>query len=168
MPHKVMRSLGFTLTGASNWNQWAELCCACGLCTLYACPEDLFPKEACDQGKQDLKEQGIRFVQKQEPRVHPMKEHRRVPLSQLRSRLKVEDYERETPYKEVDFAVSSVRILLSQHVGKPAMPTVKEGESVDVGDMVGKVAPTELGVNIHASIAGTVREVTEEYVVIEA
>ena len=47
-PHKVMRSLGFTLTGGDIWNQWSELCCACGLCTLYACPEDLYPKEACD------------------------------------------------------------------------------------------------------------------------
>jgi Na+-translocating ferredoxin:NAD+ oxidoreductase RnfC subunit len=168
MPHKVMRSLGFTLTGASNWNQWAQLCCACGLCTLYACPEDLFPKEACDQGKQDLVEQGIKFVQKQELRVHPMKEHRRVPLSQLRRRLKVEDYERETPYKEADFAVSSVRILLSQHVGKPATAAVREGESVYVGDVVGKVDPSEVGVNIHASIKGTVRDVTDDHVIIEA
>jgi len=168
MPHKVMRSLGFTLTGASNWNQWAQLCCACGLCTLYACPEDLFPKEACDQGKQDLKEQRIEFVQKQELRVHPMKEHRRVPLSQLRRRLKVENYERDTPFVEVEFAVSSVRILLSQHVGKRATATVREGDSVDTGDVVGTVAPSEMGVNLHASIAGTVREVTKDHVVIEA
>ena len=63
VPHKVMRSLGFTLTGAQNWNQWSQLCCACGLCTLYACPEDLFPKEACDQAKADLRAAGIRFVQ---------------------------------------------------------------------------------------------------------
>jgi Na+-translocating ferredoxin:NAD+ oxidoreductase RnfC subunit len=47
-PHKVMRSLGFTASGKELWNQSAELCCACGLCTLYACPEDLYPKEACD------------------------------------------------------------------------------------------------------------------------
>ncbi len=49
VPHKVMRSLGFTLAGSGLWNQSAELCCACGLCTLYACPEDLYPKEACDR-----------------------------------------------------------------------------------------------------------------------
>ena len=59
MPHKVMRSLGFTLTGEQIWNQWSELCCACGLCTLYACPEDLYPKEACDQGKQDRRSAGL-------------------------------------------------------------------------------------------------------------
>ncbi len=131
-------------------------------------PRTCFPKEACDQGKRDLKEQGIKFVQKQELRVHPMKEHRRVPLSQLRRRLKVEDYEQDTPFKDVDFAVSSVRIRLSQHVGKPATATVREGESVQVGDTVGEVEPSEMGVNIHASIKGTVREVTKESILIEA
>jgi Na+-translocating ferredoxin:NAD+ oxidoreductase RnfC subunit len=87
-PHKVMRSLGFTLAGADLWNQAAELCCACGLCTLYACPEDLYPKEACDRAKRDMRAAGIRFVQQKPVEVHPMKEHRRVPLAQLRRRLK--------------------------------------------------------------------------------
>ncbi|HWI59873.1 MAG TPA: 4Fe-4S dicluster domain-containing protein, partial [Bacillota bacterium] len=50
-PHQVMRSLAFTATGAEYWNQWAALCCSCGLCTLYACPEQLYPKEACDDAK---------------------------------------------------------------------------------------------------------------------
>ncbi|NIP97811.1 MAG: NADH dehydrogenase subunit, partial [Akkermansiaceae bacterium] len=44
-PHKVMRTLGFTASGKHNWSKWADLCCSCGLCTLYSCPEDLFPKE---------------------------------------------------------------------------------------------------------------------------
>src|ERR1035441_10828231 len=42
---------------------WSELCCACGLCTLYACPEDLYPKEACDRGKHDRRAAGLKFVQ---------------------------------------------------------------------------------------------------------
>ena len=50
-PHQVMRSLAFSGTGADYWNQWAAMCCSCGLCTLYACPEELFPKEACDDAK---------------------------------------------------------------------------------------------------------------------
>ncbi len=60
-PHKVMRSLGFTTTGERVWNQYADLCCSCGLCSLYACPEDLYPREACDQGKVYLKENSIKF-----------------------------------------------------------------------------------------------------------
>lgn len=54
-PHKVMRSLAFTTTGNAVWNQYADLCCSCGLCSLYACPEDLYPREACNQGKAELK-----------------------------------------------------------------------------------------------------------------
>ena len=78
-PHKVMRSLGFSTTGENIWNQYAQLCCACGLCTLYACPESLFPKEACDKGKRDLKEQGIKWSGKTEVTPHPMYEGRRTP-----------------------------------------------------------------------------------------
>ncbi|MCX8107960.1 MAG: SLBB domain-containing protein, partial [Verrucomicrobiae bacterium] len=37
-PHRVMRSLAFTAAGTAFWEQYAALCCACGLCTLYACP----------------------------------------------------------------------------------------------------------------------------------
>ncbi len=168
MPHKVMRSLGFTLTGAANWNQWAELCCACGLCTLYACPEDLFPKEACDQGREDLRAAGIKFVQKDEVRVHPMKEDRRVPLALLRRRLKVEDYERETPYEEVAYAPSSVKILLSQHVGKPASAIVSVGDRVDDGAKIADSDSSELGVPVHASIGGRVKTVTRDSIEIEA
>jgi Na+-translocating ferredoxin:NAD+ oxidoreductase RnfC subunit len=167
-PHKVMRSLGFSLTGADNWNQWAELCCACGLCTLYACPEDLFPKEACDQAKLDLRSAGIEFVQKSEVRVHPIKEGRRVPLSMLRKRLKVEEYESEAPFDDRDVQPQSVRIMLSQHMGKPARPTVQQGERVDKGALIAAVDSSELGANIHASIGGRVGTISESWIELEA
>ena len=97
-PHKVMRSLGFTKTGAAVWNQMAELCCSCGLCTLYACPEDLYPKEACDKAKVEMREAGIKFIQKKEVKAHPIKEGRRVPLKQLIMKLKLQDYDVEAPF----------------------------------------------------------------------
>ncbi len=168
MPHKVMRSLGFTLTGARNWNQWGALCCACGLCTLYACPEDLYPKEACDQAKQDLSEAGIRFEQRAPVRVHPMKQARRVPLSQLRRRLKIEEYERPTPYEALSWQPERVRILLKQHAGRPAEPAVREGERVPKGAVLGRVGPQDLGADVHASIAGTISRVTGTYIEIRA
>jgi Na+-translocating ferredoxin:NAD+ oxidoreductase RnfC subunit len=167
-PHKVMRSLGFTSTGADIWNQWGELCCACGLCTLYACPEDLFPKEACDKAKADLRSAGIKFVQRKAPSVHPMKEFRRVPLAQLRRRLKIEEYERDTPYEPLDLRPGVVRIKLSQHAGVPATPVVKEGDRVKAGTPVGRVAPPDLGVDVHASIDGRVEAVADGYVEIHA
>jgi len=167
-PHKVMRTLGFTLSGKENWNQWAELCCACGLCTLYACPEDLFPKEACDQAKADMRAAGQRFVQQHPVRVHPMKEYRRVPLPMLRKRLKVEEYESETPYEPIDWQPAKVRLLLSQHAGKPASPVVRPGDRVRKGDPVGTVEDKVLGADIHASIDGVVTVVSETYIDVEA
>ncbi len=168
VPHKVMRSLGFTATGAEIWNQWAELCCACGLCTLYACPEDLYPKEACDQGKHDRRAAGLKFVQQRPVEVHPMKEYRRVPLAQLRKRLQVQDYERDTPFSEARLKPARVRIRMRQHAGEPAVPCVAEGARVKKGDAVGRVDEAKLGADVHASIDGTVRRVTAEYVEVAA
>lgn len=167
-PHKVMRSLGFTATGADIWNRSAELCCACGLCTLYACPEDLFPKEACDQGKADMRSAGIKFVQQKVVRVHPMKEHRRVPLTLLRKRLRVEAYEGEAPFDNRDSRPASVRIKLLQHTGKPATPVVRRGDKVKSGAVIAAVGPAELGANVHASIDGTVKSVSETSIELEA
>ncbi len=168
MPHKVMRSLGFTLTGAQNWNQWAELCCSCGLCTLYACPEDLYPKEACDQGRHDRRAAGLKFAQQKPVQVHPMKEYRRVPLSMLRKRLKVEQYEAETPFDERTHHPAAVRIKLKQHAGAPAKPAIREGARVRQGQAIARVNAGELGAAIHASMDGRARRITEEFIEIVA
>jgi len=167
-PHKVMRSLGFTITGGEIWNQWSELCCACGLCTLYACPEDLYPKEACDMGKHDRREAGLKFVQQKPVEVHPMKEYRRVPLSQLRKRLQVEEYETETPFSTAECRPAVVRIKMKQHAGEAAVPAVEAGKKVKRGQVVGRVADGKLGAHVHASMDGKVRGVTAEYVEIVA
>src|SRR6185437_9107787 len=167
-PHKVMRRLGFTMTGGDIWNQWSELCCACGICTLYACPEDLYPKEACDDGKRDRKAAGLKFVQQRPVEVHPMKEYRRVPLAQLRKRLQVEDYEGETPFQTVDLRPSSVRIKLRQHAGQTSAAVVEAGRKVKKGQVVGRVEAGKLGADVHASIEGKVRAVTADYVEIVA
>jgi len=167
-PHKVMRSLGFTASGKDLWNQWAELCCACGLCTLYACPEDLYPKEACDQSKQDMRAAGIKFVQQKPVRVHPMKEGRRVPQAMLRKRLKVEEYERETPFEPLDYEPARVRLPLKQHAGQPAVPVVKEGRRVKRGDVIARVPEGQLGADVHASIGGKVQRITAQEVEIVA
>jgi Na+-translocating ferredoxin:NAD+ oxidoreductase RnfC subunit len=163
-PHKVMRSLGFTTTGAGHWSQWAELCCSCGLCTLYACPEDLYPKEACDGGKAHMRREGVKFVQSKPVEVHPMKEYRRVPQSLLRKRLKIEEYDVETPFADVKLKPAAVRIKMKQHAGKPATPVVKEGAKVAKGQTIGKVDEPDLGANVHASIGGKVRKVTAEWI----
>ena len=167
-PHKVMRSLGFTKTDSAVWNQMAELCCSCGLCTLYACPEDLYPKEACDKAKVEMREAGIKFIQQKEVKVHPIKEGRRVPLPQLIMKLNLQDYNVEAPFNSEKISINKVRIPFQQHIGKPAKAIVKKNEVVEEGQMIGKVQDGEMGANIHASISGKVSQVTSENIFIEA
>ena len=163
-PHKVMRSLGFTKTGSAVWNQMAELCCSCGLCTLYACPEDLYPKEACDKAKVEMRNEGIKFVQKKPVKVHPIKEGRRVPLKQLVQKLKLRDYDVHTPYNSEEIKVDSVKIPLKQHTGETCTPQVEVGNKVNEGELIATVSEGKLGANVHSSIDGKIDEVTNEYI----
>lgn len=167
-PHKVMRSLGFTKTGSAVWNQMADLCCSCGLCTLYACPEDLYPKEACDKAKVEMKEAGIKFLQQKPVKVHPIKDGRRVPLKQLIMKLKLQDYDVETPFNSKNISVGKVRIPLQQHIGKPACAVVKNGDIIKESQLIAEISDGELGANIHASINGKITQVTEKFIIIES
>ncbi len=167
-PHKVMRSLSFTKSGNSVWNQMAELCCACGLCTLYSCPEDLFPREACDRSKTEMRQQDIKYVQSHPVQVHPLKEARRVPLKRLVKRLGLEKYDFPTPYTDQRPDVSSVKIMLSQHIGQPAKPVVSVGSNVTVGQLIAEPDPKALGAKLHASIAGKIIQITQDYIEIQA
>lgn len=163
-PHQVMRSLGFTKTGEQHWNQWGQLCCACGICTLYACPEDLYPKEACDKAKSDFRAAGLKMEQAQAPRVHPMKEYRRIPLAMLRKRLRIEEFESETPFDSAIPEPSRVRVRLLHGAGRPASAVVAPGDRVRCGQTIGRIAEGQLGADVHASIAGSIAAVTESWI----
>lgn len=157
-PHKVMRTLGFTASGKHNWSKWADLCCACGLCTLYACPEDLFPKEACDQAIADRKKAGFERWLGPSPKIeaHPMVDGRHVPIKALMTKLGVKNYDRPAPWHEIDYKPRSVALPLSQHVGVPAVPVVTIGEKVRQGQVVADIPEGKLAARIHSSIDGTV------------
>jgi Na+-translocating ferredoxin:NAD+ oxidoreductase RnfC subunit len=164
-PHKVMRSLGFTQTGEAIWNQYASLCCSCGLCTLYACPESLFPKEACDKSKRDMKEQGSKWSGKMEVEPHPMYEGRRTPLKQLMKKLGVAEYDHPSEFDAKKFRPLKVEIPLAQHVGEPAKAVVRVGEKVKKGQCIGDIPEGKLGARVHASIDGVVKKVGESIII---
>ncbi|MBI2302079.1 MAG: 4Fe-4S dicluster domain-containing protein [Armatimonadetes bacterium] len=166
-PHKVMRSLGFVATGSDIWNRWASLCCGCGVCTLYACPEGLFPKEACDQARADLKAAGEApwKGRGEELRAHPMHEHRRVPVSKLVQRLGLVEYDVPAPFTAEQPAAQRYEFPLKSHIGAPAVPTVRPGERVAAGQVLAEITEGQLGARVHASVDGIVREVAESIVV---
>ena len=166
-PHKVMRTLEFTTTGKEVWNQFADLCCECGICSLYACPEDLYPREACQQSKVEMRSNNIKFEQVKPLKVHPIKEGRKIPLKQLRKKLNVDQYDTPTPFMESSPQPEIVKILLKQHVGKSAVQKVSVGDKVKKGDTIGEISEGDLGVNVHSSIDGTVTFANSDYIEIK-
>ena len=55
---------------------------------------------------------------------------------------------------------------MRQHVGKPASPAVNVGDTVKVGDLIGKAADG-ISANIHATVNGVVTAVSEQGVEIK-
>ncbi len=163
-PHKVMRSLVFTTTGEAVWNQYADLCCSCGLCSLYACPEDLYPREACNQGKDYMKKTGIKYEQPKPVKVHPIKEGRRVPLKMLMKKMDISKYDTHTPFRNDKPEPKQVKILTKQHTGIPSKPVVKIGDVVSEGDLIADVEQGKLGAKVHASISGKITHVNDEFI----
>ena len=51
-----------------------------------------------------------------------------------------------------------VRILMSQHIGAPAKATVKKGDEVSVGTLIGR-GRGFVSANIHSSVSGKVSAV---------
>lgn len=56
----------------------------------------------------------------------------------------------------------TVSIPLSQHIGAHAQPTVAVGDAVKVGQVIG-VIENGLGCPVHASVSGTVKEITTRH-----
>jgi len=163
-PHKVMRSLAFTTSGADYWNKFATYCCSCGLCTLYACPEDLFPREACEQAKVSMRESGNSYRQAKAPKIHSMKNYRRVPTKSLLRRLRIAKYEVPTPFVDGFPVPGEVRVLLQQHAGKPSVPVVSVGAIVQGNDLLAEPDGNSLGARIHAPLSGKVADITDKYI----
>lgn len=166
-PHQVMRTLAFTGTGADVYNQWAAMCCSCGLCTLYACPEELYPKEACDDAKAEMRKAQVKWTGPMNPKPHPMGDGRRVPIKTLTKKLNVQDYDLPAPLLTDEISPNRLILPLKQSAGTACEARVKSGDRVSAGQIIGEPAPKALGAILHAPMAGVIREVNSEQIILE-
>lgn len=158
-PHLAMRGLEFNMVGDALI-LGSQFCCECNLCSLYSCPEDLFPKDACADNKVFMRAQKLQhpWTKKPDVKPHSMQEFRHIPVTSLMKKLGLNDFRNVGPLVEVDWRFDHVRIPLSMHIGAPAVATVKAGDMVQRGQAIA-AAPDGLGVPVHASITGQVAEV---------
>ena len=166
-PHRAMQALGFT--GPKDPMIAGTLyCCECNLCTLFSCPEDLDPKNVCVQGKPVARQKGLVFIGKPEDvQPHSLADSRRVPIRRLINKLGLMEFQNTGPLEDRPLAPRRVTLPLRQHAGVAAVPVVRAGERVRVGDVLAVPADGALGARIHASIDGVVDSVNGS-VVIEA
>lgn len=158
-PHKAMRAIT-TGNGALLGNGRSVLACSsCGVCTNYACHMGLSPSEVMAQLKDELGRAGIRPVPEADIRVDPFIVQKRVPVKRLIARMGLSAFDVPAPYTDVGLRPKRVLLPLRQHVGKPAEATVKPGDRVHRGDVVGEIPDKALGARVHASIDGVVTAV---------
>lgn len=156
-PHKAMRALASgnpTLLGDVNG---VFSCCDCGLCTYFACNFGLKPSQAMQKAKAQLQQSGVKPVKEVKYPADNGIDNKRLPTGRLLLRLDLKRYDCDAPMAG-DVTVDTVRIPLKMHIGGPDKPVVSVGQSVTRGQLIAR--PDGMGANIHASISGTVTQVS--------
>ena len=139
-------------------------CCDCGICTYYACNFGLKPSKVMQTLKSAFGSKGIRPRKEVYGPVDPGLENMKVPVSRLIARLGVSDYDVPAPLQDKEIKTDSVRIFLRMGVGAPSVPVVKVGDKVRKNQLIADIAEKKLGVKMHASISGTVTDITNDYI----
>ncbi len=165
VPHEVMRSLLFSSPRWEEFSMKALLCIECNICSLYACPEDLDPKNVCTRAKRELMARGIRPDKSRLVMAHPLRSGRQVPTKLLTRKLGLTQYDFPAPFVGIIYKPNMVRIPLKQHAGTAAIPVVSVKDKVTKGQLIGDIAADALGAKVHASISGTVASI-DKYVTI--
>jgi Na+-translocating ferredoxin:NAD+ oxidoreductase RnfC subunit len=144
-------------------------CSGCGLCEAFSCGQGLSPRMLLDAFKGQLRAAGVQPPKDIPLRdVSPALDYRAVPVKRLAARLGLTQYNKTAPLDEENvLSPKSVKVQLSQHIGAPAVPCVKKGDPVLEGQVIATAPDGKLGVNIHASLDGRVKEITDKFIMIE-
>jgi Na+-translocating ferredoxin:NAD+ oxidoreductase RnfC subunit len=149
-------------------------CCECNLCSYYACPEGLDPKQACADNKRRAAVAKQRY---ENPpllanRADLMMANRKTPTQRLMAKIGLAKYTNKAPLIDKTFDVQRLTIPLKQHIGATCVPVVSVGAAVRKGQAVAKRPMQKnkpaLGADIHSPIDGTVLQIFDEQCILIA
>jgi len=160
-PHRIMRAVANNDTSDLSVFINSAYCSGCGLCEKYACPQGLSPKSIIQEFKRGLRANGIKADKIDPKPVSDDRQYKKVPSHRLEQRLGLAKYDIDAPFIDTTPESSYVRIQMSQHIGAPAIPIVKEGEKINKGQLIAKAADG-LSVPVHSSVWGVVDKVTDK------
>ena len=162
-PHAVMRLYSNGGAGDISVLLGSMYCSGCGLCETYSCPQGLSPRAIIAEMKDGARKNGIKPPQGLKPQAVKDADLKKVSVERLTARLGLKKYDVAAPMVE-EFDTRTVKIMMAQSIGAPAVACVSEGDTVKVGDVIGKVKDGALGADVHASIDGKVTTVNEKYI----
>lgn len=165
-PHRAVRSATHHVEENPEDFVTATLCSGCGVCELAACCQELSPRRVFQEMKGILAKKGLRYQHKGEPvKVSPERDYRLLPNERFKTRIGVAPFDRVPTLDDSAWLPTFVTLPMRQHVGAPAVPTVKVGDTVKKGDVIGQ-AGKGVSAMIHSSMDGKVLAVDEQSVTI--
>ncbi|MDR1923018.1 MAG: SLBB domain-containing protein [Planctomycetaceae bacterium] len=171
-PHRAMRSLGFSLAAKSDV-PGTQFCCECNLCSYCSCPEGLDPRNVCAENKRkilaEIKAGAPRWTNPpfRKERSNQHFKNRRMPTERLIKKIGLASFTNKAPLESSLVNVNRVVIPLRQHIGATSIQVVKQGDTVSKGDLIAKCPDNALGTNIHASITGKIKNISNDSITIE-
>lgn len=170
-PHLVMRNL-WREAYIEDGREYAKAfgsamnCCECMACELFSCPMGLSPCKANIHMKKKLKSRDIQVERNPSPQKREGAETLKIPTGRLTARLGLSPYYGKALSRLVRMDADMVRIPLRQHIGAPAAPVKRAGQTVNEGELLA-AAEGAVSANIHASISGVIGGISDGVAVIE-
>lgn len=162
-PHELVKSMSYKQFAKPSTLTSALTCSECSVCESYACPVEISPMRINQILKRELRAVNAKYEGEIEPQ-DPMAEHRLVPIGRLIKRLNLQPYYHEAPLVNPQWQPEFVSIPLQQHIGAPSVPVVSVGDQVSEGDCIAQAAENALSVAQHASITGTITEISNQVI----
>ena len=154
-PHKMVRTAMSVAEVSPELVLTATLCCGCGICENLACSQGISPRAVISNYKALLARNKMKFVEKDEVFARFEREYRKIPSEKWAATLGVARFDRVAEYIGEINDFDRVELPLGRFIGAPAMPVVRDGEEVRIGQIVA-VARDGLSVSLAASINGRV------------
>lgn len=160
-PHKIMRSVALNELDNEVIKQ-ALICCECGICEMYACPMGLSPKRINIYLKGKLRSNGEKWQNKTNNfTANTMREYRKIPTNRLIARLHLDKYKKQRLQEGEEVNPKEVKIPLRQGIGAGVIPVIQVGDTVEIGQVIGKIEEGKMGSDVHATIGGVIFEISD-------
>lgn len=144
-------------------------CSQCGLCEMYSCMQGLSPATLINEYRTGLRKKGV-LPDKENVAFHGVSDkraYRTVPVSRLTRRLGLSKYKKPAPLTEQEIKPKRLTLSLSQSIGAPSSPLVKQGDSVTQSMLIAASPEGKLGVALHSPMDGKVVAISDTHIIIE-